>query len=523
MNKAQMYLYCLRKHHLIRATSVAFLLTFLSFAWQGHKGFSLWDEGYLWYGVQRVLVGEVPIKDFMAYDPGRYYWAAAFLSFFHAPGIMHLRASVALFQALGLSVGLFLILQSMPRRDSLSPLFTYACAIILLIWMFPRHKLFDLSLSIFQIGVLSHLVSRPVNSRFVFAGIGVGIAFIFGRNHGLYGAVASVGLICFLTSKNSYGPGFLSALLRWCTGFLIGLSPLILIAYFSPGFATAFWNSFILLFEQRATNLPLPVPWPWTVDFTLPLVQQLRHCLTGCFFISTFTFGVIAVGFAVVQRRRGSAIPATVVAAGFLSVPYSHYAFSRADVGHLAHGIFPLLIGTLILAAHRGPILRWVLTALLGVASWSVIGIAHPGWRFLVDQNGVEVAVSNQRLLVDANTAADILLLRDLKARLAPDKNVLVVTPTWPGAYSLLGQKSPIWEIYALLPRSPEFELQEIERIQSADPALILIHDLALDGRDELRYQNTHPLIYRYIEESYDLMTTSPKPEYLIFTKRHLR
>jgi hypothetical protein len=111
---------------------LAVLFVFFNFSWQGNHGFSLADEGYLWYGVQRVLAGEVPIRDFMAYDPGRYYWAAALTRVLGDNGILGLRAAVAVFQALALAVALLLVAGEQCSSRVPGLLFLVLCTFVLM-------------------------------------------------------------------------------------------------------------------------------------------------------------------------------------------------------------------------------------------------------------------------------------------------------------------------------------------------------------------------------------------------------
>ena len=509
------------KYIALHALAIAGFVALLSFLWQGDKGFNLWDEGFLWYGVQRVFLGEVPIRDFMAYDPGRYYWSAALASLFGDNGIMSLRAAVAVFQALGLFVGLLLIAQPSRLKNRGDTLFLFLAAITLAVWMFPRHKLFDISISIFLIGILAHLVSNPTSKRYLAAGICVGLVAVFGRNHGIYGAMGSLGVIAWLSVKNESDPGCLKAAALWGAGVFIGFSPIILMAVFIPGFGGAFWESVRFLFEQKATNLSLPVPWPWTVNFAgASIGSAMRDVLIGLFFVGTLLFAGLSLAWVIYQRFKEKPVPPALAASAFLALPYAHFAFSRAEVGHLAQGIFPLLIGCLIVLATLAACLKWPLMLALCSTSVWVMLVFHPGWSCFSSKQCASVEISGSKLQIDRDTANDVDLLRKVAAKFAPDGRSFIATPFWPGAYALLERRSPMWEIYPLFPRSATFENREIERIKASNPGFAFVFDLPLDGQEALRFKNTHPLIHQYILDNFEQVIISNNPAYQIYKAR---
>lgn len=499
--------------------ATASLLVLLFYQWESHTGFNLWDEGYLWYGVQQVMRGEVPMRDFMAYDPGRYYWSAWLMVISGDDGIVALRATIAIAEALGIFAGLYWIGRSMRRAD---PLFLLLVALTLLAWMYPRHKLIDISLSIFLLCALAYLVENPTGRRHFVAGLCVGLVAFFGRNHGLYGAVGSMGVIAWLTIRRDAGQPLSKALGFWAAGVAVGFSPMLVMALVVPGFTSALWDSVAFLFEIKATSIPLPVPWPWRADLTAPIGKAIWDVGIGVLFIAILVIGIAGPLWACWQRLQRRPVPPALVAAAFLALPFIHRVFSRASINSLAQGIYPMLIGVLVALALLRPAARWPLAILVCLASWWMVHPYYEGWQCRDGATCTEVEISGDTLRVVPFIAEDIALLRQMAGAYAPDGGNVYVAPFWPGAYPLLERPSPTWEIYALFPRTEVFEKSEIARLEKAKPSLVFIYDLALDGRDDLRFRNTHPLIFRYILERY-VPVASPNPEYLIFKAKPAR
>jgi len=486
-----------------------------SFLWQGHMGISIADEGYLWYGAQRVLLGEVPLRDFISYDPGRYYWVAMIMTLLRNDGIIALRIANAIIQAMGLFLALVLLSRGSQKR---SFFFLLTATITMIFWMFPWFKLFDISLTIALIGILTFLAERPTRKRYFLSGLGIGFIAALCRQQGTLGAVGGLGVMAYLAINRPEGPGFFRGLFIWLTGIVTGYAPAFLMFFLVPGYAVAFWNSMhVYLFEMNHRLAgSIPVPWPWLAPLgRASFGAVVRWILSGLFFMAPIIFGAVGMVWAVYQNLRKRAVSPLLVACAFLALPLVWYVFIAPDISRLGLGIFPFLIWGLSFLNNRQARAKWPLIGVLCGATILVMLPNHPGWS---RNRYVEVDLGGDRLKIYPETAKYFAMLNELVEDFAPNGRGFLVLPRLTTSYAVLRRKSPMLETYTFFPRSEASQLAEIERIKSADPGFAIIYD---ESGIWLPFRETHPLIYQYILDHFEPLTGyASSPKYQLYKSR---
>jgi len=486
----------LRAKHLTVLCLIAFFVVAVKTTLQLHYGFNLADESFLWYGMQRVLHGEVPIRDFMAYDPARYYYGGAAMFLMRSDGIIAMRLADAFFEFISLWLALILIARHTKKSHWL---YIFASAAALCLWMMPLFKVFDHGTSIGLICSLAYLMDHPTRRRYLFAGVVLGIAAMFGRNHLLYGVLGTGLAVLYINLRERHVP-IPRAFVSWFSGVLLGYSPTILMMLFVPGFAAASWDM-VKVIAQNGTNLPLPVPWPWTYERGLnqPWDTVVSNWLIGWFFVLFLVFGFGALIYIFVKRWKGKAVRAELAACAVLTLPYAHYAFSRAEVNHVSFGGFPLFIGLLLASRRFGLYAQTAFAVVFAVMAYVIVLPQAPGrW------DRVPVTVSNANLTVSPYVANDVQTMNKVVAEYAPNGQSYLVSPFWPGAYPMFDRRSPIWDLYTLVPREEERQRKEIEDIQNANIAFALIVDTPPGGDRTLLFSHTNPLIWKYLKANYN-------------------
>ena len=221
------------------------------------EGFPSPDEGYLWYGTLRTIDGEVPLRDFRSYEPGRYYWCALWL-LASGRGLVSLRIAVHAFYFLGLTCGLFAL-----RLAGAGWPAVVVAGVILTSWAHKPYKLFEPALAMFAVLAGVVLITHPGYPALVVAGAVVGAIAFFGVNYGLYAGAA----LLFLTLLEGLKSGSVATfpgLGAYFAGALLGALPLLVMFVCVRGMFSAFFERRVrALVARRTSNLGLPLPWPW--------------------------------------------------------------------------------------------------------------------------------------------------------------------------------------------------------------------------------------------------------------------
>lgn len=492
---------------------VAFALVAVSFAVQGTIGLNLSDEGYLWYGVLRTAEGEVPIRDFQAYDPGRYYWTAAWSAIF-GHGITGVRLSVAVFQALGLSCGLIAL-----RRLYRTLPGILLSGLLLLVWMIPRHKLFEHSLAMMLVAACTMLIENPTVARHFLVGLAVGVTAFFGRNLGLYGLAGTFIAILIASIKidRTQTGRKLSA---WISGIAAGYSPMLVMILAVSGFWESFYDSIIYVLFVKGTNYFLPLPLPWRGDYShMPLADGLQYFSTGTIFILMFIFPIAAVLWTLRAKRDAIIKAAPVIAASCIGLFYAHHAYSRADLPHIAQSVHPVLIGCLALAAivkrgswHKSAVLL-LIVAVAGLSIFSAL-LNNPLSMKISQRDGryVSIMATKDTISVPENTAGLINTMNGIaRERLDPGEQMFIA-PDWTAFYPILGMHAPFAETYLVHVETPQRQKLMIEILKDKNIRWIVLGDIPLDGRDEFRFRNTHNVLWEYINAHYETVSAPGLP-----------
>lgn len=512
-----------RLQHVI--TSNFFILLFTGFCiitlfiWEGHFGINLSDEAFLWYGAAAVSHGKVPLRDFYAYDPGRYYFTAFIMKLLGNDGIIASRIAEALIQGLGLFLALFILIREL-KFDKKNKKFNYIYILLttltLLVWMVPLYKSFDITASIVLITILTYLIKTNTLAASFWTGVGIGFIAIIGRNHGIYGVVSSISVLVYL-SLTQRKHSIIAMLKCWLVGVLIGYIPIILMLLFMPGFRYAFFKSIYALILSKSTNLYLPILWPWQAS-------TLQGFICGIFFIIILLFVICSLSIIIFQKSRNKKNISSVLAAcAFLSLPYAHYVFSRADITHLALGIFPFLIGfyTYLYQMHnKFNIISLFSIIILFLLSIIVVLPLHPRMQSYNDNHWEYIEITGSQLKVDPDAKNNIEMFKRLINQYAQRGQSFLVAPFNFGMYPIFNRTSPMWDLYPLFPRSLTDQNHDIERIKKANLGFAVIYDFALDGNEKRQFHNTHPFIFKYIVDNFELIHDISETQNVLIYKR---
>jgi hypothetical protein len=497
----------------LEAVILGLLTASAVFLLQWRYGFNWGDEGWLWYISQRTALGQVPVRDVFSYDPGRYYWSAAVFKLLGRDGFYEQLAANYLFGAVGLAISYLAL-----ARTGVSRGWRIALLVLLGIALgFPRHKIYEQTISLIAVAGITFIVSRPEKLRRWFSyGIAAGVAAFVGKNSGVYVALAA--LLAFLLLKISRASTPYRPLAALFAGVAIGYLPMIFMVIHYAGFGSVFLQS-VLLAPHWAWALPVPFPWHSHANALHGLdALQVRAVSWLCLAVPLSYLLIILNG----ARTRLRGTQALATGASLAGVPCLYQAFYHADFFHIAQGFVPFVVALGAFSQHLSATgrRRWGTVCFSGLTvlvlgCWLPVEplIQHLRTKARAPQSVEQITMDGRDFEVPAGQASVMRRVDVAFRNCGAHDGGFLEAPFYPGLYAFLKTRAPFWETYYFWPRDEALQDKHIQALIENRTSLVLMNpEASFDGQDWLRIGRTYPKLVSFIQTHYERVQ-APLPQ----------
>jgi hypothetical protein len=472
--------------------------------------FDLQDDFFLWYGVQRFAAGDVPILDFQSYDAGRYI--VTYILSFGNDTLYSVRFAQVFLGACIVSAGVWFIQRNKNVHIGVLAL----TAIVLIVWLFPRHKFYDIAISVVNVLYLWYLLQYNTRRARLLAAPMVMVSLLVNRNHAVY---LVFGLLLWIIWQHVSCPS--EQKMQWQQykelffGIGIALIMLVFGVLLVPGYIEAYYYFNVLLILQgHYTDLSLQITWPWQIDwFAVTTSVSIRDAIFSWILFLLPCVGICALILEARFTHRTGTVRPYLLAPALMILPYTIHVYAYADVSHLAQSIYPLIlyiaavvsqILSIVIAHYRR--LVWFVFVGWVVASSFVIYPRQP--IIACADRCVPVSIESNVFFTDAGTREDYLILQEWLEKYSATQS-FVIYPLRPGLYALNRAVAPVYETYAIYPLINVQQTRDIASIEHNKVRMIIIGKKGVRGLKETAFRNTNPLTFAHIRQKYTVVEST--------------
>ena len=123
-------------------------------------------------------------------------------------------------------------------------------------------------------------------------------------------------------------------------------------------------------------------------------------------------------------------------------------------------------------------------------------------------------------IVLNKKTAAYIETIKNINKNYVPKKEPFFIGPHLTTLYVILERHSPIREIYLTVKETDIRQKEIIIELEKKSVNWAFVENRGIDGREDLRFMNTYPLVWNYFQDNFRVIPIKGLPKECVLLHR---